>query len=150
MAAGNVGSVMDSDRSSTSSSCSCSEFALQKDSDIDIEFVGDDYVEVFGASDGEEDGFFESSDEDNAPPTLDDFSSDSDDVPLQQLLPPAPKKKASDCPDGWSMTKWKHGDHPLQPPPQFSAKPGLNFDAPDDADELFFLNSFSLKNYFNI
>jgi len=58
MAARNVGSVMDSDRSSTSSSCSCSEFALQEDSDIDIEFVGDDYVEVFGASDGEEDGFF--------------------------------------------------------------------------------------------
>jgi len=40
------------------------------------------------------------------------------------------------------MTKWKHGDHPLQPPPQFSAKPGLNFDAPDHADELFFFEQF--------
>ena len=40
------------------------------------------------------------------------------------------------------MNKWKHGDHPLKPLPQFTATPGINFDIPEDANELYFFKLF--------
>ena len=40
------------------------------------------------------------------------------------------------------MNKWKHGGHPLKPIPQFTAKPGINFHIPQDANELYFFELF--------
>ena len=40
------------------------------------------------------------------------------------------------------MNKWKHGDHPLKPLPQFTPKPGINFDIPQDTNELCFFELF--------
>ena len=40
------------------------------------------------------------------------------------------------------MNKWKHGDHPLKPLTQFTTTPGINFDIPEDAIELYFFKLF--------
>ena len=40
------------------------------------------------------------------------------------------------------MNKWKHGDQSLKPLPQFTAKPGINFDIPQDVNELYFFELF--------
>ena len=45
-------------------------------------------------------------------------------------------------PDDWNINKWKHGDHPLKPLPQFTTTPGINFDIPEDANELYFFKLF--------
>ena len=40
------------------------------------------------------------------------------------------------------MNKWKHGDHPLKPLPQFTATPDINFDIPEDSNKFYFFEFF--------
>ena len=45
------------------------------------------------------------------------------------------------------MNKCKHGDHPLIPLHQFTATPGINFDIPEDANELYFFKLFFTNEF---
>ena len=59
-------------------------------------------------------------------------------------MSPSKKKKRDDPnqPADWRMTDWKLGDHPIGTTAQFTAKTGLIFDVPDNANELFLFENF--------
>ena len=52
------------------------------------------------------------------------------------------RRKQTDEHDGWNMNKWKHGDHPLKPLPQFTATPDITFDIPESSLALYFFELF--------
>ena len=52
---------------------------------------------------------------------------------------PLPEKNA---PDGFDMSNWRQGDTNKMKEFQFTGKPGINIEIPDDADELFFFKLF--------
>ena len=58
------------------------------------------------------------------------------------------RKKTDEHPDGWNMNKWKHGDHPLKPPTQFTATSDINFDIPEDTNKLYFFKLFFTDELF--
>ena len=121
------------------SSGNMNELALQDNSDIennDLEDNEDNYHQLFGASDDEEIDFYGFSDEEEI--GCPDECPDDNAQPAHKKK----KKKTDEHPDGWNMNKWKHGDHPLKPLPQFTAKPGINFDIPQDVNELYFFELF--------
>ena len=113
------------------SSANIHELALQDDSDIiiymiynDLEDNEDNYHHLFGASDDEELDFYGFSDEEEI--GCPDECPDDNAQPAHKKK----KKKPDEHPDGWNMNKWKHGDYPLKPLPQFTATPGINFGIP--------------------
>ena len=121
------------------SSGNMNELALQDNSDIennDLEDNEDNYHQLFGASDDEEIDFYGFSDEEEI--GCPDECPDGNAQPAHKKK----KKKTDEHPDGWNMNKWKHGDHPLKPLPQFTAKPDINYDIPQDASELYFFELF--------
>ena len=116
-------------------------FVINKDSDVDI--AHNIFVNYIFCSHGEETDQCEFSDDEIEDRIFGD--ADEEDEPIQPICKNKKRtKKGDSVPQGFDIASWKKGTHPpLEPLPAFKENaPGGNFDAPSDANELFFFNLF--------